>query len=320
MFSACKLVAGTLLLALSATALRAQQYELRVCADPNNLPFSNQQEQGFENKIAKIVAEDLSVQLRFVWSPEIGHYLRDTLNSGTCDLVMGIPSTVDEVEATVPYYRSTYVFVSRRDSGLDIHSFDDQKLRREKIGVQVIGHEGASAPPAQALIDKGLGKNIVWYKLIDNFSHPNAPADLLAAVKCREVDVAIAWGPTAGFFAKQSSEPLVVTPVWPETVGSTTLAFDISMGVRNGQNGLRNRLNSIIKQRQSEIAAILQSYGVPSPSSGGASPPDGGSTETVSDVAAETISPTGRVLLAPELFSAIALLRSEGDSWCIASF
>jgi mxaJ protein len=176
---------------------------------------------------------------------------------------MGLPSSIDEADTTVPYYRSTYVFVTRRDRNLTIRSFDDASLRQAKIGVQVIGHDSGSVPPAQVLFDKGLGENIVWYRLLPDFSLPNPPVKLIEAVQHGDVDVAIAWGPMAGFFARHSAIPLTVTPVSPEVVDSIPLTFDISMAVRHGQDDLRTRLNGVIARRKAAIAGILRDYGVP---------------------------------------------------------
>ncbi len=241
----------------------AQPRTFRVCADPNNLPFSNAQEQGFENELAKLVAHDLREPLQFVWSPQHGDFLRKTLNAGTCDAVMGLPTSLDEVETTVPYYRSTYVFVTRRDRNLAIRSFDDASLRSSRIGVQVIGHEGGSVPAAQVLMNRGLGDQIVWYRLVPDFSRANAPSVPIEAVEHGDIDVAIAWGPMAGFFAKGASVPLRITPVSPQTVDSIPLSFDISMGVRRGQDHLRERLNTVIERRRPEIAKLLRENGIP---------------------------------------------------------
>ena len=185
MFSVCNHVLAVVGSCFLATTLCAQPAPFRVCADPNNLPFSNAQEQGFENKLAKLVAHDLGQPLEFVWTPQRGEFLRKTLDAGTCDAIMGLPSKLDEADTTIPYYHSSYVFVSRNDRKLSIHSFDDPSLRSARIGVQVIGHEGAAVPPAQVLMDEGLGENIVWYRLLPDFSRSNPPSALIEAVEQR---------------------------------------------------------------------------------------------------------------------------------------
>jgi mxaJ protein len=263
MFSVCNHVLPFVGLCFLATSLCAQPAPFRVCADPNNLPFSNAQEQGFENRLAKLVAHDLGQPLEFVWSPQRGEFLRKTLDAGTCDAIMGLPSKLDEADTTIPYYRSSYVFVSRKDRKLSIHSFDDPSLRSARIGVQVIGHESATVPPAQALIDKGLGENIVWYRLFPDFSRSNPASALIEALEHGDIDVAIAWGPMAGYFAKRASIPLAVNPVSPQKVDSIPLAFDISMGVRRGRRDLCERLNTVIERRKPQIQNLLREYGVP---------------------------------------------------------
>jgi mxaJ protein len=262
MYSGCR-KAVLLCVVCGVPMAHAQPQRFRVCADPNNLPFSNAQEQGFENQLAKLVARDLREQVEFVWTPQRGDFLRKTLNAGTCDAVMGLPTLLEEAETTVPYYRSTYVFVTRRDRNLAIRSFDDARLRNSKIGVQVIGHEGGSVPAAQALMDRGLGENIVWYRLVPDFSRANPPSALIEAVEHGDVDVAIAWGPMAGFFAKGAPVPLRITPVSPQTALSVPLSFDISMGVQRGHHELRKRLNAAIERQRPEIAKLLKEYGIP---------------------------------------------------------
>ena len=247
-------------------ALFGKELPFRVCADPNNLPFSNAAGQGFENKIAKLVARELNRPLEFVWSPQRGNFVKKTLNAGACDAIIGLPASLDEAEMTEPYYRSTYVFVWRRQSKFAVHSFDDDSLRAARIGVQVIGHDSASVPPAQALIDRGLGANIVWYRLVPDFSVSNPPSSLINGLAQGDIDVAIAWGPMASYFAKHSSVPLVLAPVTPDRAGSTLLTFEISMAVPLGNDELCARLNSVIRHRKKEIENILQAYGVPRPS------------------------------------------------------
>src|SRR6266576_763755 len=132
--------------ARAATTVR----ELRVCSDPNNLPFSNQREEGFENRIAELVAKDLNAKLRYTWWAQRRGFVRNTLNAGECDVFIGVPSSFERTRTTIPYYRSTYVFITRRDRHLNVVSFDDPILRRLKIGVQMIGDDFTNTPPAHA--------------------------------------------------------------------------------------------------------------------------------------------------------------------------
>lgn len=247
------------LLLIATTAAYGQ--ELRVCADPDNLPYSNRREAGFENTIAKLVARDLHRPLRFVWIPQRGRYIRDAVKPGLCDLVMGVSEGFQRLETTKPYYRSSYVFVVPPQSPLQPRSFDDPALSRTRIGVHVLPDDGAIAPPAQVLFSHGLGNHIVWYKLYPSFSQRNPPARLIEAVRAKEVDVALAWGPLAGYFAKCNS--LRVIPVPHQRERSTPLAFNICMGARIPNHHLVQQLNTIIDRRRSELHRILASYGVP---------------------------------------------------------
>lgn len=242
-----------------------QAAELRVCADPNNLPFSNQQQQGFDNKIARLIAADLGKSVSFVWAPERGEsFVRKTLLAHKCDVLMGIPSRLDEAAATEPYYRSTYVFLWRRARGLNVRSLNDPVLRKLRIGVHVVSDDGSNLPPAQALANRGMFRNMVTYSIYGDMSKPNPPAALIDAVKRGDIDMAIAWGPLAGYFAKSSKAPLEITPVSPQVDRPfLPFTFAISMGVRPADEQLRMALNRAIERRKPEITHILQSYGVP---------------------------------------------------------
>ena len=256
-----------LLLALAALAGAAPApapRELRVCADPNNLPFTNQRGEGFENRIAELVARDLHAQVRYTWWAQRRGFFRNTLNASLCDVVMGVPSDFELARPTAPYYRSSYVFVTRRDRGLHITSLDDSVLRRVRIGVQLIGNDYMNTPPAHALSRRGIVANVVGYTVYGDYSRPNPPARIIEAVARGEVDVAIVWGPLGGYFASREAVPLSLTPVTPEMEPpGIPLAYSISMGVRKGADSLRRELDQVIARRQPEINRILDSYGVP---------------------------------------------------------
>jgi len=246
--------------ARAATTVR----ELRVCSDPNNLPFSNEREQGFENRIAELVARDLNAKLRYTWWAQRRGFVRNTLNSGECDLFIGVPSSFERVRTTIPYYRSTYVFVTRRDRHLRIASFDDPALPQLKIGVQMIGDDFMNTPPAHALTKRHMIHNVRGYSVYGDYRQPNPPARVIDAVAKGEVDVAVAWGPLAGYFARRGPVQLAITPVSPQIdLPFLPFVFDISMGVRRGDDVLREELNAIILRRRKEIDAILDEYGVP---------------------------------------------------------
>jgi mxaJ protein len=236
---------------------------LRVCADPNNMPFSNSREQGFENRIARVVAGALGRPLEYVWWAQRRGFVRNTLNNETCDLLVGVPAKFERALTTTPYYRSTYVFVTRR-SERPPAGLDDPQLRRETIGVHLIGDDFANVPPAHALSQRGLVSNVRGYSIYGDYSQPDPPANLIRAVASRDIDLAIAWGPLAGYFAKRSPVPLVVTPV-PQDAAAPAFpfAYDIAMGVRRNDAALRDALDRVIASHRSDIDAILAAYNVP---------------------------------------------------------
>ena len=253
-----------LALAMALSAGVASSAELRVCADPNNLPFSNEKREGFENRIAELVAKDLHATVRYTWWAQRRGFLRNTLKAGLCDVVMGLPTEVEMALPTRPYYRSTYVFVSRADRRLDVRSLDDPRLRTWKVGVQMIGDDYANSPPAHALAMRGIVRNVVGYSVLGDYSRPNPPSRILEAVANGDVDVAIVWGPLAGYFATRERVPLFVTPISPESQPRfLPFAFDISLAVRRGDDALRKKLDEILLRRRPEIDRILASYGVP---------------------------------------------------------
>jgi len=237
---------------------------LRVCADPNNLPFSNDGREGFENRIAEIVARDLGRPLEYFWMPQRRGFIRNTLKADRCDLVMGVPATSDALQPTRPYYRSTYVFVSRRDRALRVTSFDDPRLGTLVIGVQVTGDDYANPPAAQALASRGIVSNVRGFTVYGDYSRPNPASGLIDAVARGDVDVAVAWGPLAGYFAAREPVPLEIAPVLPDADGGLVrFAFDIAMGVRRGDATLAAAVDRVIARRRAEIRRVLREYGVP---------------------------------------------------------
>lgn len=237
---------------------------LRVCADPNNLPFSNRAQQGFENQIANLLARDMHARVEYTWWAQRRGFLRNTLKAHSCDVVIGLPTAIDMAATTRPYYRSTYVFVSRKDRNLNIESLDDPILKTLRIGVQIIGDDGANAPPAHALAARGIIENVRGYTVYGDYREPNPPARIVDAVALGELDVAIVWGPLAGYFAKHEPVALSITPVTPEIdLPFLPFVYDIAMGVRREDVALRNELDAILERRQPEIDRILATYGVP---------------------------------------------------------
>ena len=189
---------------------------LRVCADPNNLPFSNRRLQGFENELASLVAREMDATVRYTWWAQRRGFIRNTLNAGTCDVVMGVPSSFELALVTRPYYRSTYVFLARQDRRLGVRSFDDPILRDLKIGVQIIGDDYANAPPAHAFSRRGIVGNLIGYTVYGDYREDSPPARIVRGVAAGEVDLAVVWGPLAGYFAPRQPVPLEMTPVAPQ--------------------------------------------------------------------------------------------------------
>lgn len=247
-----------------ASAAYAATPALRVCADPNNLPFSNRAGQGFENHLAETVARDLGMNLTYYWLPQRSAFFKKTLNAGKCDVVMGVPSGIPIADTSIPYYRSSYVFVSRRDRHLNVTSLNDPRLRTLRIGVHITGDEDNNLPPVNALLSRGIVRNLVGFDIYGRLDDKNPSANLIRAVANNGVDIAVAWGPMAGYFAEHSAVPLVVTPV--DVVSPNPrmpFTFAISMGVRRGDTALLRRLNAEIERRRPQIRSLLESYGVP---------------------------------------------------------
>jgi mxaJ protein len=239
-------------------------HDLWVCADPNNMPFSNAEQQGFENKIANLVADDLGRRVQYFWEPQRRGFVRTTLAAGNCDVVIGVPSAYGPVEPTRPYYESTYVFVSRRDRALRVRSFDDRQLATLLIGIQITGEDYDNPPAAQALASRHLLDNVRGFTVYGDYSQEAPQRAVIDAVAAGRIDTAVVWGPLAGYFASRAGVPLDVTPVTPAVDRSgLPFAFEISMGVRRGSIAFRAQLDDVIERRHMDIQSILREYGVP---------------------------------------------------------
>lgn len=242
----------------------ASATSLRVCADPNNLPFSNEKREGFENKIADLIGSELHRPVEYTWWAQRRGFFRNTLRAGLCDVVMGVPASFELAATSKPYYRSTYVFVTRADRKLDVESLDDPQLRKLSVGVQMIGDDGANSPPAHALANRGIVNNVHGYTLYGDYKRDNPPAQIIDAVLNKEVDVAVAWGPLAGYFAKQHPGQLSIKPVSPEIdLPYLPFTYDISVGVRRGEDQLKDAIEQILDRRRGDVDAILAAYKVP---------------------------------------------------------
>ena len=233
--------------------------QLRVCGDPNNLPFSNEKLEGIENKIAVVIAKDMGATVAYTWWPHQRGLVKRVLNTGRCDVMLGIPKGYDPVLWTKPYYRTGYVMAYRKDRGLKLRSLDDKALLKLKIGVQV------NTPPHEALGQRGIADNVVGYQLMfdSNYHAEDYPGKLIEDLIAGNIDVALAWGPIAGYFAKKKGAPIEIVLLEGQPDAGTRFAFDISMGVRKGDKELKAKLEESIARKRDEITHILEDFGVP---------------------------------------------------------
>ncbi len=231
---------------------------LRVCADPNNLPFSNEKAAGFENKIAEFLAKKLGKELTYAFYPGATGFVRNTLNAHLCDVILGIPQGNDLVQPTNPYYRTTYAIVTRAGGGLDgIATLDDPRLKEKTHKIGLV----ANTPPGNILAQQGLMGSVKPYQLMVDTRFDSSSAAMIRDLESGDIDVALLWGPIAGYYAKNAKTKLNVTPL-PETPG-TRMAFRIAFGVRHSDQNWKRDLNQFIAQNKAELEKILLDYGVP---------------------------------------------------------
>jgi len=241
-----------------AVAATAGARELRVCADPDNLPLSHADGSGFENRIAQLVASELGAELRYEWWPLKRGFVRKT--AGLCDVFIGVPKDFERVLTTRAYYRSSYVFVDA-PSARGVHEFDDPRLRTLRIGVQLVGNDLAATPPGHALARYGSIDNVRGFT---PFGEGPAARRMIDALARGELDAALIWGPQAGYFASRAAKPLEVRLARPPAgLEEIPFEFDISIGVRRGSAALRDELDAAIARRRADIDAILAAYAVP---------------------------------------------------------
>jgi quinoprotein dehydrogenase-associated probable ABC transporter substrate-binding protein len=230
---------------------------LRVCADPRNLPFSNEKGEGFENKLGELFAEKLQKKLDYMYFPQATGFVRMTLAAHRCDVIMGFPQGDDLVQGTNPYYRTAYALVAKQGSGLDdVATLEDARLKDKRIGIV------AGTPPATNMAVAGLMANARPYPLMIDTRVDSSSAAMIKDLMSGEIDAGVLWGPMAGYFAKQASPPLHVTPLVKETSGPR-LAFRIGMGVRPADQNWKRQLNRLIQENQPAINKILLDFGVP---------------------------------------------------------
>jgi mxaJ protein len=246
--------------AAQEAAAQAPSPALRVCAEPDNLPYSRTDRSGFENRIAQLLADDLRLPLQYEWLPDRRGFVRKTIGANACDLIVGVPVGDERVLTTRPYYRSSYVFVQRAAAPNALHSFDDVRLPALRIGVQLVGDDLAATPPGYALARHGAVRNVVGFTVFGD----GPPAErMVAAVARGELDAALVWGPQAGYFAARAVPAVALTVAAPPADLELPFAFSIAMGVRKGDRAMKAQLDDFLVRRAADIGRILDDYAVP---------------------------------------------------------
>lgn len=260
------MIVGSALAASSASAADQHTVDLvnrkvlRVCSDPANLPFSNEKGEGFENKIANIVADELKLSVEYTYFPQATGFVRRTLASKVCDIIIGFAQGDDLVLNTNAYYRSIYAIVYRKGQGLDgLTALDDTRLKGKRIGFM------PNTPPGDIMAHNGLMPLGKAYALFVDRRYFSPAEDMIKDIRSGEIAAGVLWGPIGGFFARRGGDDLVVVPMTADMAKNprTRLAFRISMGVRNGEDEWKRELNRVIAKRQGDIDAVLLEYGVP---------------------------------------------------------
>jgi quinoprotein dehydrogenase-associated probable ABC transporter substrate-binding protein len=255
---------AAVMLLVATCAFGADVKPFRVCADPDNFPSSNQKMEGFENKIAEVIAKDLGERVSYIWWGQRRGFIRNTMNAtlkeGRCEVMIGAPAGYDLVRTTKPYYRSTYVFVYRKDKGFQLKTLDDPILKKIKIGVHLLGEDYSNPPPVHELSKRGIVSNVKGFDTF--YSERNPPSTIIDAVASGTIDVAIVWGPAVGYFVLHQKVPMAMVPI-PSRPGDLPFEFDISMGVKRGDDVLFARVEQAIGRTHNDITRILKEYGVP---------------------------------------------------------
>jgi quinoprotein dehydrogenase-associated probable ABC transporter substrate-binding protein len=230
---------------------------LRVCSDPHNLPYSNTESEGFENKIAALMAKELGKTIAYTWYPNAPGFVRQTLGIYKCDIIMGMPQGDDIVQVTNPYYHTAYALVLKPGHGLDeVDTLTDARLKDKHIGIV------AGTPPATNMVLDGLITKAKPYPLVVDTRYESSAAAMIHDIMDGTIDAGVLWGPLAGYYAKKAGAPVKVVPLLKETNGSR-LSYRIGMGVRYSDQEWKRQLNRLIRAKQGEINALLLSYGVP---------------------------------------------------------
>jgi quinoprotein dehydrogenase-associated probable ABC transporter substrate-binding protein len=238
------------------TADIADRSTLRVCADPNDLPFSNEKKEGFENNIAEIIGGALGLKVGYVWFPQVIGFVRNTLQAYRCDLVIGTVAGDELMETTNPYYYTTYMMLYRSDKRLDIVGVQDRRLAKLRLGVV------SATPPSDLLVRHDLMSNAKPYQLTVDTRVASPTHQMVEDVVDGTIDIGFLWGPIAGYYRKHDNLPLTLVPL-AEEPGAARMRYHIAMGVRSNEPEWRRRINAAIVKKQPQITAILRDYGVP---------------------------------------------------------
>jgi quinoprotein dehydrogenase-associated probable ABC transporter substrate-binding protein len=230
---------------------------LRVCADPANMPFSNEAGEGFENKIAELLAADLGLPLEYTWFPQATGFVRNTLGAKRCDVVIGYVAGSEVIQSTNPYYKSAWTLIYRKDRELDgVESLTDARLKGRRLGVV------AGAPPATIMVTNGLMARAKPYALVVDRRYESPAEEMIRDIESGDIDGGVLWGPIAGYYARKSGTPLSVVPLVHED-RSVPMAYRITLGLRHGETEWKHRLNDFLSVHQAEIEAVLLRFGVP---------------------------------------------------------
>ena len=238
------------------TADTVDRTELKVCADPNNLPFSDEKKEGFENKIAELMGTELGLKVDYTWFPQVIGFVRNTLRAHLCDLVMGTVAGDEIMQTTNPYYFTTYVMFYRSDKGHTLAGAEDPHLASLRLGVV------AGTPPSDLLVRHALMSHTRPYALTVDTRSESPTREMVQDVVDGTIDVGFLWGPIAGYYRKFNDLPLTLVPLKDEP-GAARMEYHIAMGVRANEAEWRRRINAAILKRQPEITTTLRQYGVP---------------------------------------------------------
>jgi len=259
---AVRTVAGLLLTVALFVAISSGAWarDLRVCADPDNLPYSSRSEPGFDNRIASLVATELKADLSYVWVSPLRGYVNKTLGARMCDVLVGWPREAEDVSTTRSYYISEFRFVYRVDRLREIISFDDPRLRELRVGVPVVGEDLAATPPGHALARRGIVDNVVG---VTPFAVESAQARILAMLKSADIDVAVLWGPQASWVAQHLGPGYATHEARDDAYDGAISVFAIAVAVRLGETALRDEIDQALVRAHPAIELVLDDYGVP---------------------------------------------------------